>query len=92
MQAKTNMNQQQVSGAGNAKEPSAAKHIHKLKNMIRQTKKINKLEMNISSFVSQEKDDEDDCHSQLDQSSVDHVGQGIQLSSSAAGLRNPHQL
>ena len=55
-----------MSGAGTAKEPSAAKHIHKLKNMIRQTKKINKLDMNISSFVSQDKDDEEDCQSQMD--------------------------
>ena len=43
------------------KEPVAAKHIHKLKNMIRQTKKINNMDMNISSFVSQDKDEDEDC-------------------------------
>ena len=48
------------------KEPLAAKHTVKLKNMIRQTKKINKMDMNISSFASQDKDDEEDCQSQLD--------------------------
>ena len=53
----------QISGAATVKEPSAAKHIHKLKNMIRQTKKINKMDMNISSFVSQDKDDVEDCES-----------------------------
>jgi len=56
------------------KEPSA-KHSYKRKNIIRPTKKINKLDMDISAFKNQEK---------LDSQSMESsgIGDGIHLSGS----------
>lgn len=72
---------------GNLNKDPSKKPSRKLENMIRQAKKINKMDMEISSLTNQEK--------HLDSQSIDSahgIGEGIQLSGSMGMHTNAHKL